>query len=385
MTWEEAPRKMRVEDFSDLVANIYDCPGDFSRWPAVLQKIADYADIPLIHIFGIYRAGGTPLFSISNLNHSLPKKEFDSLHLASSLARVTLKTVQNSIRTGTLNFPDDTSADGKLVAHLRQSGLTKYAASALLDTDKIKVCVLLHCTALQNRQVKAFSKTIQLLQPHLIRSLQLSERLDTLQYDLSTAWGLIGRLQIGVILIDEDQTILHTNKEADRILAMKDGLSRHRKRLISGSRPGDPGIMELLQQNLTHPEGPASSRQQLAMFSIPRPSGRRPIIIHARHVSSHSPVALAGARAAVSLLLRDLEYPQARHIDAFSHAFKLTPAEQRLIVALITGSTLKSHANAENISQETVRWHLKNIFSKTECRSQASLLNLIHTSIILEN
>jgi DNA-binding CsgD family transcriptional regulator len=54
--------------------------------------------------------------------------------------------------------------------------------------------------------------------------------------------------------------------------------------------------------------------------------------------------------------------------------FDLTPAEARLVVHLVTGTSLKSSAKALGVSHETVRRQVKSVFRKTGTHRQSELV-----------
>lgn len=54
--------------------------------------------------------------------------------------------------------------------------------------------------------------------------------------------------------------------------------------------------------------------------------------------------------------------------------FDLTPAEARLVVHLVTGTSLKSSAKALAVSYETVRRQVKSVFHKTGTHRQSELV-----------
>ena len=67
--------------------------------------------------------------------------------------------------------------------------------------------------------------------------------------------------------------------------------------------------------------------------------------------------------------------------------YGLTGKEQDVLVRLIHGSTIKEIAAARNIAENTVKSHLKAIFSKTDCKSQATLISqvLTHEAQVLDS
>ena len=67
--------------------------------------------------------------------------------------------------------------------------------------------------------------------------------------------------------------------------------------------------------------------------------------------------------------------------------YQLTHKEQRVLINLIHGSSVKEIANNEFISENTVKTHLKSLFRKTETKSQTQIVSLIlsHESQILDS
>ena len=54
--------------------------------------------------------------------------------------------------------------------------------------------------------------------------------------------------------------------------------------------------------------------------------------------------------------------------------FGLTRAEARLVIHLVTGTSLKSSAKALGVGYETVRRHVKSVFRKTGTHRQSELV-----------
>ena len=75
-------------------------------------------------------------------------------------------------------------------------------------------------------------------------------------------------------------------------------------------------------------------------------------------------------------LVRD---PDAGRLDpqAVGDALGLTPAESRVAVLLGTGRSVRDIARELGRSENTVRWTLKNVLSKTNSARQADLVRLL--------
>jgi DNA-binding CsgD family transcriptional regulator len=61
-------------------------------------------------------------------------------------------------------------------------------------------------------------------------------------------------------------------------------------------------------------------------------------------------------------------------VASLQNRFDLTPAEARLVVHLVTGTSLKSSAKELGVSYETVRRQVKSVFHKTGTHRQSELV-----------
>lgn len=71
---------------------------------------------------------------------------------------------------------------------------------------------------------------------------------------------------------------------------------------------------------------------------------------------------------------RQKQEPNVQHLRAL---FGLTPAEEAVTVMIAQGMPLREIAERKGISYQTVRTHLRSIFSKTDTRRQAELAKLL--------
>jgi DNA-binding CsgD family transcriptional regulator len=63
--------------------------------------------------------------------------------------------------------------------------------------------------------------------------------------------------------------------------------------------------------------------------------------------------------------------------------FDLTPAEAKLVVALCSGETLMSYADATETTLNTVKTHLKRVFDKTGETRQPDLIRRVMNDVAL--
>jgi DNA-binding CsgD family transcriptional regulator len=63
--------------------------------------------------------------------------------------------------------------------------------------------------------------------------------------------------------------------------------------------------------------------------------------------------------------------------EAVCRAFQLTPAELRVLFAIIEVGGAPEVAQVLGISETTVKWHLRHLFDKTGTHRQAELVKLV--------
>src|SRR5262249_27152619 len=81
--------------------------------------------------------------------------------------------------------------------------------------------------------------------------------------------------------------------------------------------------------------------------------------------------------AAAMVIIRDPAQPMEIPLAWIMDAYGLTPAEARVALAAASGATIPEAAHSLNISPNTVKTHLRRVFSKTSTSRQAELARLV--------
>lgn len=94
----------------------------------------------------------------------------------------------------------------------------------------------------------------------------------------------------------------------------------------------------------------------------------------------HMAIQAAAQPSTVMLVLTPAQGSSDMSPDALVRMFGLTPAEARLVGALVTGTTVEQYAQHRGISIGTARGQLKQVQAKTGARRQPDLVRLVLTS-----
>ena len=104
-------------------------------------------------------------------------------------------------------------------------------------------------------------------------------------------------------------------------------------------------------------------------------SNELPLVVHAHPIVRRASDVFQGA--AGLLLLSDPGEERGLDTKTIQKMFQLTPSEIRVSTGLAKGLDTQQIASEHGIGADTVRYHLKSIFSKTSTRHQAQLVSLL--------
>jgi DNA-binding CsgD family transcriptional regulator len=211
----------------------------------------------------------------------------------------------------------------------------------------------------------------ELLLPHISRAVDLHRRLAVLTLQREVGLAALDSLELGALLVDPGARVLFANRVAERLIG--DGLVL-RAGVVSATRPA-----ETLQLHRLIAEAARVGARQFA-----RPGGR--LAVSRR---SGAPVAvlvcpmrLGDARFPIDIptalvFLAEPERAAPPDERVAQLVYGLSAAETRLLRDLLAGSTLNEAAVGEQVSLNTIKFHLKQLFAKTGTHRQSDLLSLV--------
>jgi DNA-binding CsgD family transcriptional regulator/PAS domain-containing protein len=191
------------------------------------------------------------------------------------------------------------------------------------------------------------------------RALTAHLRLGRAERRSSQLQGLVDRISVGAIVVDHEARILAANRSAESLMANHDelgcwgGLLRARRR--SDTKKLHSAIRECFK----------GGEHRVFRFGDP-PEAVQVLVTGTRDPDRRAMVFLMEARTTPPL---DAGY--------LATLYELTPAEIRLIQALLLGYNLTRAARYLELSRNTVHSQLKSIFTKTQTNRQGELIALM--------
>lgn len=260
---------------------------------------------------------------------------------------------------------------------MRPQDLHYWAGPTLLRNDHVLGALLVS----RSRSVGRFTDEELAFQreltPHLQRGAALYRKFREIELSRSCLLEAIESFETGVILLDSRARVAAHNRAAAEVLENRDGLTLERGGTLGAiDRSSRAELARLIDNALQLSVG--SGRNPAGTLSIPRASGRRPFSVHV------SPVTIPPEERTADLPYACvLAVDPEKELDAakrkLSIIFGLTAAEATLAVLLSRGKSLAAAATEMGVSMNTIRTHLKRIFSKTDTNRQGELVAMLNT------
>jgi DNA-binding CsgD family transcriptional regulator len=214
---------------------------------------------------------------------------------------------------------------------------------------------------------------MRMIAPHIRRAVMIGRMFDLKAAEAATLADTLDGLSVGLFLVGPDSRIVHANAAGHGLLDAGDILRAASGRLIACDPQAERSLREAYA---AAGQGDAA----LGTGAIAVPLTARD---DERYLAHLLPLT-SGARrkaglthaAAAALFVRKAEMPTMAPPEAISKAFKLTPSELRVLLAIVEVGGVPEVATALGVAETTIKTHLGRLFEKTGATRQADLVKL---------
>ncbi|WP_153099519.1 helix-turn-helix transcriptional regulator [Paraburkholderia hayleyella] len=371
-----------IAEFSELMARIYQGPMEPTPWASALEMIrhklrANYVTLVLRAAASDRRA---PIsVHASEFGPVVPNEASYNDYYYSLDPFVGLPA--DRVVTADEVFGDTGWLSSEFYKQFLKPSDVRYILGADLRTQSGVECRFRICRSHAETQFTAQDKAVcTLLLPHLKRAVELHSRLDSVEVERSMYANAINRMQVGAITLDKDGSIINANSVANEILSQTNGLCIARGKVEAMNAHENRTLQRLIRHAVMGHQGMAAAIVEAMPITRSRDKPRLGLLVRSILLSDW---AEDNKRSpAVALFLRDPERKPQGAQEIIRKLFDLTPAEASLALLLTNGLTLDEAAEESGISKNTVRTHLRSIFSKTGVTRQATLVCILLGSVV---
>ena len=205
------------------------------------------------------------------------------------------------------------------------------------------------------------------LTPHLTRALQIRRLFLQSKSRGQVLEAIVDRNPTALIGLPATGPALFVNDAARRIAAENDGVSLDPQgRLIAGDRTA---ARRLAQLHADVAQGGAGGTERLR-----RPSGRSPYNVLVSPLPSNDDIVVSAGGRIILVAIHDPARGVVSTVQRLAAVLHLPHGAAKVLSALLDGIELRDYAEREAISMNTVKFHLKTAFERTDTRSQVDLV-----------
>lgn len=217
------------------------------------------------------------------------------------------------------------------------------------------------------------ARRMRFLTPHLRRASLIGRAIDFRTATAQSFSETLDGLSVGMFLVDAGGRIVHANAAGRVILADDDIVRLGGGRLVIGDMRIDAHLRTIFAAAA---QGDAAIGTRGIVLTLTARTGER-------HIAHVLPLA-SGARrrvgmshlAVASVFVRKAALDKALPLETIAKAYKLSPMELRILLAIVEVGGAPDVADVLGIAPSTVRTHLRHVYEKTGTARQVDLVKL---------
>jgi DNA-binding CsgD family transcriptional regulator len=214
----------------------------------------------------------------------------------------------------------------------------------------------------------------RLVIPHIRRATLIGKVIDLKKAEAESLADTLDGISAGMFLVDTIGRIVHANRAGDVLLKRASVLRAEGGRLIANDSQADRTLADTFA---TAGNGDTAVGIKGVAVPLVARDGER-YVAHVLPLTSGARRQAGASYAAVAALFvhkAALDTPSPP--EAIAKAYKLTPMELRVLLAIVEVGGVPEVAEALGIAESTVRTHLNQTYHKTGVNRQADLVKLV--------
>ncbi|MGZ3359042.1 MAG: helix-turn-helix transcriptional regulator [Xanthobacteraceae bacterium] len=363
------------EQLSALIGDIYDAVLDPEQRIDVIEKIASFSGghsggLLSKHSLGysehLYCYIGADPESLQAYSESYPKLDPTAATHSFGVAQVV---------SATDVVPYDEFRRGRFYREWARPHGWVDVASAVVEKSATS------CTFLSVVRHKAsgvvddeMRRRMALVVPHVRRAYLIGKTINLGQAEAACFSDILDGLSAGMILVDGIGRVVHANAAGNAILGAADFLRTVHGRLVAGDARTNAAFREILA---AADAGDAAVGLRGIALPLTAHDGERYVAHVLPLTSGVRRQAGLAFNAVAALFIRKAALAASTTPDVIGRMYKLTPAELRVLLAIVDVGGVPEVAAALGVASTTIKTHLNRLFEKTGVCRQADLVKLV--------
>ena len=362
----------------DIIGDIYASASSDSNdgWQDTYVKICSLvsAGPGSLNIFDKRTATYTPL---GDTNHDGFVDEFNSHYYSLLPFRKNIE----ALHTGQTfdrerDFSDRAYLESELYRkYFGEMGYYHIVHHCLIDVDSVASTITLSRPKSRPNFGKVERRALTMIIRHLRHTMRHYIDLSNARWEGRLSAAAFERMTHGVLVVDAAHRIVYSNNRCDEMIEIGDGLGISQDGRIKVTQSNDARRLRSALDGIfsSHAKG---GKQYGAAMQVYRTSGARPYqLVISRIFETNfrqdrdEPLAM--------IVVTDPERSVLPSDKVLVDLFDMTAAEARISALLASGMDINEVCKELQITCNTIRMHLKRIFSKTDTHRQSELVTLI--------
>ncbi|MDH5572328.1 MAG: helix-turn-helix transcriptional regulator [Gammaproteobacteria bacterium] len=372
---------------NNIIGEIYDASYNPNHWPVALKSIATFTHSDsaalLYHDNELKRASGM-------YSYNIPEEIIIKYNAYGR--DPSFEIIGQNVPIGQAGAVDHIIPDRKRVEQIYGDEYVRnilisdiyHIGGAILFMDDVRSAGL----ALQRKQSsgvweKDQIENLNLLTPHIQRALKIQKEFVRIQTREQALQKGLDKLLMGMVLFDQELQPIYINPVAGSILKYHPAIELKNNKFYA-CYPSDTDKIYKALRNAVVASQDSEPSHASATFGIKHPdvSTTLPLVIAPVKDVLHDFERGQGF-AYAAMCFSDPEKSVPIEAGKLVTTYQLTPAEARVAISIANGLTADKISSNNNVSVNTVRSQLKNIYKKLGVNSQTELVKILLTGPFL--
>ena len=366
-----------LASFSGLIGDIYDATLDLSLWPGVLKQISGFVQgsATTLECKDVVSGAVSVFHQDGGIEQSMTRLYNDKYGKLDPCAIDHYVAEIGEPRTTADILPYEEFLQSRIYRELiRNYGFVDGMTTALDKSATSVASVTVFRHARDGVFDEEARRRMRLIAPHLRRAVTISKVIEFKSAEAATFADVFDELSAAALLIGANGRIVHANARAFALLAIGDPLCARDGRLFATDAETD---RELQSVFAAVNQGEATLGGKGVALRLTTQNGRH-FVAHVLPLTQGARRRAGQAYAAVAaLFIHQAAFRTPSLPEVIAKTYGLTPAELRVMLAVVEVGGVPEVADVLGIAETTVKTHLGRLYEKTGVRRQADLVKLV--------